>query len=83
MEGWKLVLIVVLIIAIGFLLYKFLPFDYTPNVVPFWDNSFEEIDLIQKELDDLNTTEDRKKELMDRQNEIKVLLNKFFGNELV
>lgn len=79
---WKLILIVLVIILLGFLIYKVLPFNYTPNIPPFWSTLFEELSLINEELAKPDITEERKKELLDRQEEVYNILSKFFGKDI-
>lgn len=79
---WQILLIIIILIIIGFYIYKLFPYTYTPNIAPFWKTLFVELDSIQLELKDINTTEEKKKELLIRQDEIYNILSQFFGYKI-
>ncbi len=79
MKWYFVVLILIIALIVGFYAYRLLPFNYTPNVVPFWESNYAELDLINSELDSKNLTDERKQKLELRKKEIKNILTQFFG----
>lgn len=82
METTKLILIIILVIIVGYLVYKFLPFNYTKNIAPFWNTLFSELDSIKVELQKPDLSEEERNKLLARQEEVYNILNNFFGKDI-
>lgn len=84
MSKGSLVIIIIFAFIVGFVIYREVPFNYSTNVIPFWQSNFEELNLINTELNSNDVTPERKQELLKRKQEIKDILYNFFGtNEIV
>lgn len=81
-QWWQIVLIIIIAFIIGYYIYKLVPYNYTPNIAPFWKTLFVELETIQQEMSAWSTTEKKKKELVIRQDEIYNILSQFFGTDV-
>jgi len=79
---WNVVLLIVVVIVVGFFVYKLIPFTYTPNIPPLLEISQDELNALDAKSKQANLTEQEKLEILTRQDEIYLLLKEFFGKDI-
>ncbi len=82
MKWYILVIIIAVLILIGYFSYKLIPFNYTPNIPPLLQISFDELNSLDEKLQKKDLTEIEKQEIETRKEEIFSLLKQFFGKDI-
>lgn len=82
MKTWVLIVLIIIAFAIGFYSYRFIPYNYTPNIPPIFEFANEELVALNNKLQQNVLNEKEKQEIINRQNEIYNLLKEFFGKDI-
>lgn len=82
MKVWVLIVIIIVAFVIGYYSYKFIPYNYTPNIPPILELANDELNALSDKLKKDNLSENEKQEIINRQNEIYELLKEFFGTDI-
>lgn len=82
MKWYIIVIVIIVAVLIGFYSYKLIPFNFTPNVPPLLEISFDELQALDEKSKRTDLTETEKQEIAIRQEEIYSLLTEFFGKDI-
>lgn len=82
MKWYVIVIIIIIAFLIGYYGYRLIPFNYTPNIPPLLEISFDELKALDQKSKKENLNEKEKQEIVNRQEEIYSLLKEFFGKDI-
>lgn len=78
-EVFTIILIIVVAFLFGYYFFTLRKKDFTPNAQIIISILFDERNLLEKEISDSNTTDEEKKKMIERKDEIDSILEQFYG----
>lgn len=78
-EVFITILIIVVAFLFGYYFFKLRKKDFTPNAQIIISILFDERNNLEKEISDSNTTDEEKKKMIERKDEIDSILEQFYG----